>query len=108
MSRNIKKIQNRCIQTRLTHEGELIDYKLVYPITRDFKCYLQLHEPDEHDFVEKFQTKNGRECVYYTRSTRNFSEVRRFMYLIMIKSTDFTIKQLQNKKVNLVDTFSNL
>lgn len=108
MSTKAKKIQSKCIQTRLTHEGELIEYRLVYPITREFKCHLQLHEPDEHDFVERVKTKNGRECVFYTRSSRNFSEIRKYMYLIMIKSADFEIKELQNKKLNLVNVFSNL
>lgn len=108
MSRETKKIQNKCIQTRLTHEGELIEYRLVYPISREFKWHLQIEDQDEHDFVQVIKTKKGRECAFYMRASRNFNEIRKYMYLIMIKSADFNIKELQNKKINLVNTFSNL
>ena len=108
MSRDMKKIQSKCIQTRLTREGELVDYQLTYPIKQQFKWHLELHDQDEHDFVRRVKTKNGRECLFYVRYSRNFSEIRKFMYLIMIKSTDFEIKELQNKKIRLIDTFSNL
>jgi hypothetical protein len=107
MSRTTKKIQSRCVQTRLTNEGELIEYRLMYPITKEFKWHLQTQEPDEHDFTQTINTKKGRLCNYYVRSSRNFSEIRKHMYLIMIKTADFQIKQLQSKKTNLVDTFSN-
>lgn len=108
MSRDVKKIQSKCIQTRLTHEGELIEYRLVYPISKEFKWHLQSEEPDEHDFVQQIKTKKEKWCTYYVRTSRNFNEVRKFMYLIMIKSADFSIKQMQNKKINLVNTFTNL
>lgn len=108
MSRDIKKIQSKCIQTRLTSEGELIEYRLVYPISREFKWHLETTEPDEHDFAHTLKTKSGKLCTYYVRTSRNFNEIRKQMYLIMIKSADFSIKQLQNKKINLVNTFSNL
>ena len=108
MSRTTKKIQSRCIQTRLTSEGELIEYRLVYPITKDFKWHLQTEEPDELDHVQEIPTRKGKLCNYYVRASRNFSEIRKHMYLIMIKSADFNIKGLQNKKLNLVNTFSNL
>lgn len=108
MSRTTKKIQSRCIQTRLTSEGELIEYRLLYPISREFKWHLQAEEPDEHDFVQEIPTRKGRLCNYYVRGSRNFSEIRKHMYLIMIKTADFNIKNLQNKKVHLVSIFSNL
>ena len=108
MSRETKKIQNKCIQTRLTHEGELIEYRLIYPISKEFKWHLEINEPDESTYVQLVKTKKGKLCNYYVRTSNSFSQIRRQMYLIMIKSADFNIKELQNKKLNLVNTFSDL
>jgi hypothetical protein len=108
MSRDTKKIQSKCIQTRLTSEDELIEYRLMYPITHQFKWHLELQEPDEHDFVQKIKNKAGKECVFYVKTSRDFSTIRKSMYLIMIKSLDFKIKHDQNKKISLVDSYSNL
>ena len=102
--RNNIKIQRKCIQTRLTNEGQLIDYTLTYPVSREFKWHLQIEEPDENDFVK--EPKNNR--FFYTRSSTDFKKVKQWMLLIMIKSSDFKIKQLQQKKDSLVTSFSNI
>ena len=108
MSRDIKKIQSTCIQTRLTHEGQLIDYKLMYPISQRFKWHLELEDPDEHEHVQRFKNKRGVEKLYYIRLSNDFKKVKHWMMLIMIKSSDFKIKEEQKKKQNLVSIFSNL
>ncbi|MFO0452181.1 MAG: hypothetical protein ACK52I_26605 [Pseudomonadota bacterium] len=108
MSRDIKKIQSKCIQTRLTNEGQLIDYKLIYPVTQQFKWYLELEEPDENNFIERFKDKRGVEKLYYIRFSDDFKKVKHWMMLIMIKSSDYKIKEEQEKKKNLVSIFSNL
>lgn len=107
MSKNIIKIQSKCIQTRLTNEGQLIDYRLTYPITPDFKWHLQTEEPDEHDYVYEFKDKKGRQKNYYVRFSNDFTKIKQWMLLIMIKSSDFKIKEEQKKKQNLVSMFSN-
>jgi hypothetical protein len=105
--RNNIKIQNKCIQTRLSNEGQLIDYRLTYPISKEFKWYLQTEEPDEHDHVYQVKDKRGRFKSLYMRSTTDFKKVKHWMLLIMIKSSDFKIKEEQKKKQNLVSLFSN-
>lgn len=99
----LRKIQTKCIQTRISNEGELLEYRLLYPITNDFKWYLESNDPDLHDFVQTVKTKNNRYRVYYIRSSRSFIDVKRWMYSIMIKSADFKIKNTLQKKVNLTN-----
>lgn len=106
MRKNIK-LQNRCIQTHLTNEGELIDYRLFYPVSKEFKQHLQIEEPDEHDYIWQMQDKRGKCKSFYVRSSNDFKKVKHWMLLIMIKSSDFKIKEEQKKKQNLVSLFSN-
>ncbi len=108
MSKDIIKIQSKCIQTRLTHEGQLIDYRLIYPISQRFKWHLELEEPDENEHIYRFKIKSGVERLYYIRFSNDFKKVKHWMMLIMIKSSDFKIREEQEKKQSLISMFSNL
>ena len=100
--RNIK-IQRNCIQTKLTNEGQLVDYTLTYPVSREFKWYLETEEPDENDHVKEIKENR----FFYIRSSEDFRKVKEWMFMIMIKSSDFKIKKEKEKKENLISQFSN-
>jgi len=76
-------------------------------VSKEFKWYLQTQEPDEHDHVYQVKDKRGRFKSLYVRSSSDFKKVKHWMLLIMIKSSDFKIKEEQKKKQNLVSLFSN-
>jgi hypothetical protein len=102
------KIQKKCIQTVLNSEGRFLHYKLVYPISFDFKLYLQEEEPDEHDFVISVPVKNkNTHRFYYAKMSENFNKIKEQQYLIMIKSSNFRIKKEQEKKSMLVNTYAH-
>jgi hypothetical protein len=107
MSKTIK-IQKKCTQTVLDSNGRFLYYKLVYPISLDFKLHLLCEEPDEHDFVMTVPVKNkNTQRYFYTKQSENFNKIKAHQYLIMIKASNFKIKKEKEKKDMLVDSYSH-
>lgn len=101
------KFQNKCMQTLLDLDGKFMYYKLIYPISFEFKLHLELEEPDEHDFVMSVPIKNkNTQRYFYIRTSENFNKIKAAQYLIMIKTSNFKIKKEKEKKDTLVNNYS--
>jgi hypothetical protein len=109
MRKNIK-IQTKCVQTVLDSEGKFLNYKLVYPISNEFKNYLAQEELDEHDCIVSFPIKNKAHAYrhFYIKISDNFKKIKTFQFLISIKAINFKLKLLNEKKNVYINMYTNV